>query len=67
MFIDFNLVFTHGMLYGIAIQANDLGQTLKTLKKNMQSDDFGFFFSFKNPNSRHINEPSMYYAYIVCV
>lgn len=50
VFIDFNLVFTHSML---ATQVNDLGQTLKTLKKTFGAMIFVFYL---NPNSRHMNE-----------
>lgn len=32
VFIDFNLVFTHNM---VAIQVDDLGQTLKPLRKTL--------------------------------
>lgn len=48
VFIDFNLVFTHSMS---ATQVkNDLGQTLKSLKKTFESK----IFFYLNPNSRDI-------------
>lgn len=46
VFIDFNLVFTHSML---AIQVNELGQTLKTLKKTFGAMILVFFFVVFEP------------------
>lgn len=54
VFIDFNLVFTHRML---AIQVNDLGQTLKTLKKTFWTMIFVFYL---NPNRRDMNTHTVY-------